>query len=64
MIVYNKVFLSRYSPKELGISYDSYYRLLHNDEVTMKTLLRVANSLGVSLKEIMRYEKSNISWFK
>lgn len=62
MIVYNKVFLSRYTPQELGIYYDSYRRLMNNEEVTMKTLLKVANTLNVSLKEIMRYEKSDVSW--
>ena len=64
MIKYNEELIKKYTPQELGIYYDSYHRLLNNEEVTMKTLLKVANTLNISLKEIMRYEKSDVSRFE
>lgn len=56
MIKYNHELIAKHTPQELGIFYDSYHRLLNDEEVTMKVLVRVANSLGISLKELIKYE--------
>ena len=59
MIKYNKELIESKTPAELGITYPSYWNILEGKEVTMKVLLRIANSLNVSLKELIRYEKEN-----
>jgi len=59
MIKYNTGTIGKYTVKELGISYDSYNRIMRNEEVSLKVLLRIANTLGISLKELMWYEEEN-----
>lgn len=59
MIKYNTETIGKYTVKELGISYDSYNRIMRNEEVSLKVLLRIANTLGISLKELMWYEEEN-----
>lgn len=59
MIKYNTGTIGKYTVKELGISYDSYNRIMRNEEVSLKVLLRIANVLGISLKELMWYEEEN-----
>ncbi len=59
MIKYNTGTIGKYTVKELGISYDSYNRIMKNEEVSLKVLLRIANTLGISLKELMWYEEEN-----
>ena len=56
MIKFNHILIAKHTPQEMGISYDSYHRLLNDEEVTMKVLIRIANKLNISLKELMRYE--------
>lgn len=59
MIKYNTETIGKYTVKELGISYDSYNRIMEDKEVTMKVLLRIANTLNISLKELIKYEKED-----
>lgn len=59
MIKYNHALIESKKPEELGITYPSYWSLLNDEEVTMKILLRIANKLDISLKEIMYYEKED-----
>lgn len=59
MIKYNKELIEPKTPAELGITYPSYWNILEDKEVTMKVLLRIANNLDISLKELIRYEKEN-----
>lgn len=59
MIKYNTELVGKHTVKELGISYDSYNRIMRNEEVSLKVLLRIANTLGISLKELMWYEEEN-----
>lgn len=59
MIKYNHDLISTKKPEELGITYPSYWSLLNDEEVTMKILLRIANKLNISLREIMYYEKED-----
>lgn len=59
MIKYNHELISTKTPEELRITYPSYWNLLEDKEVTMKILLRIANTLNISLKELIRYEKKD-----
>lgn len=59
MIKYNKELIESKTPTELGITYPSYWNILEDKEVTMKVLLRIANTLNISLKELIRYEKKD-----
>ena len=59
MIKYNKELIESKTPAELWITYPSYWNLLEGKEVTMKVLLRIANTLNISLKELIRYEKKD-----
>lgn len=59
MIRYNKELIKSKTPVELGITYPSYWSLLNDEEVTMKILLRIANKLNISLKELIKYEKED-----
>ena len=59
MIKYNKELIESKTPAELGITYPSYWNIMEDKEVTMKVLLRIANTLNISLKELIRYEKKD-----
>lgn len=57
MIKYHKDIIASHTPEELGINYDAHHRLLTNEPVSMKTLLKIMNTLDVSLRELIYYEK-------
>ena len=59
MIKYNKELIKSKTPAELGITYPSYWSIMEDKEVTMKVLLRIANALNISLKELIKYEKED-----
>ena len=59
MIKYNTEHIINKTPHELGITYPSYENLLAGKDVTMKILLRIANNLDISLKELIYYEKED-----
>ena len=56
MIKYHKELIENKTPEELGITYPSYWNIMQGKEVTLKVLVRIIDTLGITLREFIYYE--------
>lgn len=44
-------------PEDLGITLPTYYKIWHNEPVSLQVIARICDRLGCTLSEVIRYEE-------